>query len=501
MWKRTYIKVCVFLLTLFIASVCMGDGPRRMEGIGDIGDGGATDGTVSHPGEKDEAPGDPDIDESEANTPSPESPDIDESEVNTHSPGKMEAAANKDDGRKGEEGETVESDQRKETGEPKAVNGITDDQAVEPASVPNENGSPEITANIIEPLFVRELTAVESGHNDSNPVWSYSGERIAFERSIGDKKKIIIARADGTIEGKIYYRSAEDKGEMDFFFPGIFEEISYNAGISWSPSGKYFVFMSNGGSGNYDLYLHELAADATVRLTKEERKDGQPHWSAVSDKLVFVSGRTGKADVFLMDIFTRDMKRLTFGDRAYLYPQWSPDGKKIAMIYGSNENHDIYIINDVAHPAETTRAITSWSYDDLRPVWSPDGKKIAFYTNFNSHNDPRVWSIAVVESDGSGPAEGEGLAAKVVAMDVVPDIEKGPAWLPDGGRIIYVKNDRHKYNPIYIVDIDKKTDLQLKTDTKMNHDVTCAANGNIAFRSQVEQWDHIYIAKLSDGND
>ena len=37
--------------------------------------------------------------------------------------------------------------------------------------------------------------------------------------------------------------------------PGIIEETSYNAGLSWSPDEKRLVFMSNGGSGNYDLYL------------------------------------------------------------------------------------------------------------------------------------------------------------------------------------------------------------------------------------------------------
>ena len=46
------------------------------------------------------------------------------------------------------------------------------------------------TVELIEPLFVRPLVKIESGRNDSNPVWFPQSTFIAFERSIGDKKEI-----------------------------------------------------------------------------------------------------------------------------------------------------------------------------------------------------------------------------------------------------------------------------------------------------------------------
>lgn len=348
----------------------------------------------------------------------------------------------------------------------------------------------------IAPLYVRELIGIEAGRNDSNPAWSPTGQMIAFERSKGDKKEILIARLDGTIVEKVYFRLPEEDNEMNFFFPGICEDVSYNAGVSWSPVGDRFVFMSNGGGGNYDLYLRELGNNTTTRLTEHEEKDGQARWSPVADQLLFVSGRRGKADIYLMNLADNATTLMTNGNKSYLYPQWSPDGAKIVMIYGSNENHDIYLIDDVRRPTETCEALTTWTYDDLRPIWSPDGKKIAFYSNYNSENDPKVWCIMVIAADGSSPTEGDGLVANVVATDVIPNIERGPAWMPDSSRIVYIKNDRQAYNPIYLVDIDERIDLPLRTETKMNYDVVCSADGTIAFRSQVEQWDHIYIAKL-----
>jgi Tol biopolymer transport system component len=176
-----------------------------------------------------------------------------------------------------------------------------------------------------------------------------------------------------------------------------------------------------------------------------------------------------------MDLASREVTQLTQGEKTYLYPQWSPDGKKIAMIYGSNENHDVYLIEDINRPTKTLRALTTWPYDDLRPVWSPDGTQIAFYSNNNLENNPKLWSIIVIAADGSNSTEGQDLAQKVIAVNVIPDIERGPAWTSDSKKIVYVKNNEQSYNPIYIANIE---------------------NDVIAFRAQVEQWDHIYIAKL-----
>ncbi len=353
----------------------------------------------------------------------------------------------------------------------------------------------EARPEMIEPLFVRPVSRIESGRNDSNPQWSPAGSFLAFERSIGDKKEIHIVYADGTPVDTIYFQLSAESKDSKFFFPGIYEDVSYNSGIAWSPGGDRFVFMSNGGEGNYDLYLEELGRSA-VRLTDHKEKDGQAHWSPIADRIVFVSGRSGNGDLYLMDLTTRALIRLTRGGSAYLYPQWSPNGRKIAAMHGSNENHDIVVIGDLAKPVESLKVLTRWPHDDLRPTWSPDGKKIAFYSNYSTANDPKTWSLVVISADGSDPAEGEGLAAKVIASDVIPDIESGPAWMPDSARLVYVKNDRQEYNPIYVADVNQRINMPIKTDTKMNHDVACSVDGTIAFRAQVNQWDHIYIMKL-----
>ncbi len=364
-----------------------------------------------------------------------------------------------------------------------------------------ETGRPdaEKKPEAIAPLFVKPLVNIEAGRNDSNPVWSPFGTFIAFERSSADKKEIRITMADGTPVQTLYHVLSSGGSDMKFFFPGVSEETSYNAGIAWSSDECRFVYMSNGGEGNYDIYLQDLGGDAPVRLTDHKEKDGQAHWSPLSDRIVFISGRTGNGDIYVMDLGTQALTRVTRGGNAYLYPRWSPDGRKIVAMHGSNENHDIILINTAAKTVESQmKALTTWPYDDLRPVWSPDGKKVAFYSNYNAAGDPKVWSIIAIAADGSDPTEGEGLVSRVTASDVIPDVEAGPAWMPDSSRIVFVKNDRQEYNPLYIADIVQKTVTPIRTDTKMNHDVAISADGSIAFRAQVNQWDQIFVMKLKN---
>ncbi len=350
----------------------------------------------------------------------------------------------------------------------------------------------------VEPLFVHALTKTETGRNDSNPVWSPTGKLIAFERSKGDKREIVVSQPDGKLLQTIYFQLSGTEStskEVHAFLPGLAEEPSYNSGISWAKDSKRLVFMSNGGEGNYDIYSQMLGG-AVKRLTDHKEKDGLADWSPTSNQVVFVSGRSGKGDIYLLNPDTRSVAQLTWGDKPYLYPRWSPDGKKIAMIYGSTENHDIYVIDDLSKPAKSTRALTSWQYDNLRPIWSPNGKKIAFYTNYNATGEQKKWSLVVVSADGSDGVQGEQLMAQIVATDVVPDVEQGPAWMADSSGLVYVKDDALEFNPIFIVDVASKKSKQLRTETKMNHDIACAPDGLILFRAQQDQWDQIFIAKL-----
>jgi Tol biopolymer transport system component len=391
----------------------------------------------------------------------------------------------------------------------------------------------------LQPVFVRPLFAeIGKGHNDSSPSWAYGGGMLAIERAEESKREIVIVRTDGTVVKNVYYQTEEDDQGLGALLPGLATAVSYNSGITWSKAGDKFVFMSNAGEGNYDLYLGMLDGKGVQRLTTDPQKDGEPDWSPAGGTVVFVSGREGSAHLYLMDVASKKTERISMGDRSCFYPRWSQDGKRIAATCGANENHDIIVFDGLPDmtppppPAKGARpdtsektgapaksadaktsaanlpppkppvehAFTTWRYDDLSPAWSPDGKHIAFYSNYNPEGDPKVWSLLVIEADGSSPTEGDKLAARVVAYNVVPDVALGPAWLPDSKHIAYVHNGKQDYSPIYVVDVNTRKEARLETGTNINHDLAISSDGVLAFRAQVEQWDQIFLVKFPEVN-
>ena len=143
-----------------------------------------------------------------------------------------------------------------------------------------------------------------------------------------------------------------------------------------------------------------------------------------------------------------------------------------------------------------TVQLTSWSFDDLRPTFSADGSAIAFYSSYNPAGEDKVWSIVAAPADGSGPKKGAALAERAFAVNVVKDPEVGPAWLPRGQSLVYARNLKKEFNPIYVVDTATKEELRIETGTRMNHDVVCSSRGVLAFRAQVASWDDIFVAPL-----
>lgn len=356
------------------------------------------------------------------------------------------------------------------------------------------------TGNKVEAVKVKTLSGIAANYNESNPKWSPTGEMIAYERAVGDNKEIVISNINGTVLDRLLLDSEgkrKQKRAEDFFLDEMNDiDASYNANFSWSPDGKRFVFMSNSSKGDYDIFTGGIKT-GLKQITRHKEKDGQPVWSPAGDKIAFVSGRTGKGDIYIYDLNKNTTAQMTFTNKVDLYPNWSPDGNRIAFTSGNDDNHDICVINDIERPKESLKCLTDWFFDDLTPVWSPDNTKIAFYSNYHLSDDAGLWSIVVINADGSDPSKGKGLIERIVASDVIADVEAGPAWSSDSGKIFYVKNAKDEFNPIYAVDMKSKMNHKLDTGTKMNHDITCSKDGILSFRAQAEQWDHIFIALMN----
>lgn len=349
-------------------------------------------------------------------------------------------------------------------------------------------------------LSPRNVTRT-SRSNEANPRFSFDGRYLAFERRDGSAQAIFVTEVveSGTAPVRISSRTdADDASEEDVLLGGEQRDESFNTELSFLPDGSGVVFTGNAGTGVYRLYRGRLDPGERIAepITGRSSEDGHPAVSPNGRWLAYVSARDGVGKLFLRDLETGQERQLTRGSQVDLHPVWSPDSRSLAFTSGSNDNHDVFLVPDVLAPEPTTVPLTVWTFDDLRPTYSPDGEHIAFYSNFSPTGDEEEWSIVVVPADGSGPMKGMELARKVAATNVVKDSAVGPAWLPRGRGLVFARNLKEEWNPIYVVDLDAGREVRIETRTRMNHDLTCSSSGLLAFRAQVGSWDDIFVAPL-----
>jgi Tol biopolymer transport system component len=360
----------------------------------------------------------------------------------------------------------------------------------EPAS-----GPPAVFESPLAPVNVSST----SERNEWNPRFSPDGRYLSFERREGSAQAILIVDTDALETPPVRVSSMKQDGgasvEAAFLGLGASDE-SFNTQLSFFPDGSRFVFTGNEGSGVYRIYQGGLDASAPLVLSSESKEDGHPALSPDGRWLVYVSAREGVGKLYLRDLFTGEERPVTEGGKMDLFPAWSPDGASLAYTSGDNDNHDVFVIRGVTGLTPQTVQLTSWSFDDLRPAFSPDGSYLAFYSSYNPAGEDKVWSIVVVPADGSGPQKGTALAERAFAVNVVKDPEVGPAWLPLGQSLVYARNLKKEFNPIYVVDVATKQERRIETGTRMNHDLVCSRRGVLAFRAQVASWDDIFVAPL-----
>ncbi len=144
----------------------------------------------------------------------------------------------------------------------------------------------------------------------------------------------------------------------------------YNDAVRWeafSPSHGQTVVVR--GSGQFDLWLVDLAAGTEKRLTSHPAADYDPVWSPAGNRVVFVSERTGNGDLYLYDVATGRMIRLTDDVATFdKHPSWSPDGA--ALVFWSNRggiNQPQIWRLDLS--GGEIRNLSQNEFEDWDPVW------------------------------------------------------------------------------------------------------------------------------------
>jgi len=307
---------------------------------------------------------------------------------------------------------------------------------------------------------LRQLT--DGAWNDSAPVWSPDGKRVAF-----------LSNRSGTTQLHVMWTDTRETLQLTRLerAPG---------GVVWSPDGKQIAFTGFVADETPILSVRLPPVPRGAQLARGAVIVDRPSWGADG------SGPTtkGYTQVFSIDAAVGGTPRqITTGNFNHSSPSWSADGKSLYMsgirkpdaeyLRGDSE---IYVVNLAT---EAVTPLTDRDGPDGNPEVSPDGRWIAYsgydQKKFTSH----LSSLYLMDATG---------ARKRLWVGGLPSSPSNVAWAPDGSGVYYSMQEAGEENT-YFAPAD--VGLPPKKVTSGNHMLTnlsVAKNGQTAaVRSSTKQ--------------
>jgi len=228
--------------------------------------------------------------------------------------------------------------------------------------------------------------------DDTAPVISPDGRRIAFVSTRDGNREVYVMNNDGNEQINLTNSPAED------WTP------------TWAPDGLDIAFASFR-DGNWEIYVMDAMGNYQERLTRNTSADYSPAWSPDGRSIAFVSNRDGNLEIYVLDIESGQEKRITKNEATDQTPSWSPDGSQIVWESYRDGNMEIYVASSDGSGAHS---ISQDSLaDDHGATWSPWGRRIAFFTNRDGG-----WDIYTLDVE----------SGERVNITMSPAVEQNPHW-------------------------------------------------------------------------
>ncbi|MDX1393923.1 MAG: S9 family peptidase [Gemmatimonadota bacterium] len=264
----------------------------------------------------------------------------------------------------------------------------------------------------------------------ASPIWSPTGDRIAFTRSDEDGNAQIFVRWMDA-EGAVSQVTRLTESPSD---------------IEWSPDGTRLSFTmrtpaENPTSRNWSI---DLPRPEGAEWTRSPR---------IIERLVYRQDRVGFLEESFEQIFVVSAdggtpRQLTRGDMNHGAPTWEPSGESLLFSALLAEDADYrWAESEIYRIDARTGAIeqvTTRRGPDGRPVPSPDGTMIAYVGRDTTTLDYAESAVYVMDADGSNPR------ALTAEMDRSPG---ALFWAPDGSGI-YFNVSADGYANIHFASLD-----------------------------------------------
>jgi len=307
---------------------------------------------------------------------------------------------------------------------------------------------------------LRQLT--DGAWNDSSPVWSPDGKRIAF-----------LSNRSGSMQLHVMWADTRETLQLTRLerAPG---------GITWSPDGKEIAFTGS---------MPDDTPILSVRLPPTPRGAQLARGAVIVDRPSWGSDGTGATTKAYTHVWVVDAtvggtpRQVTSGNFNHSAPSWAADGKSM-FVSGIRKPDAEYLVGDseVYNVNLSTGAITPLTDrngPDSNPEVSPDGKWIA-YTGYDQQKfTSHLSSLYIMDSSGG---------RKRTWVSKLPSSPADVTWAPDGSGVYYSMQESGEEN-MYFAPVDiGMAPKKLTTGVHMLTSVSFAKNGQAAaVRSSIKQ--------------
>jgi len=251
----------------------------------------------------------------------------------------------------------------------------------------------------------------------SPPMWSPTGDKIAFSLSQPRGALLAVVNIDGTGLNAI----GTGLSDMESILSSVYD-VGWQRWLKWSPDGTKMAFEWEENGKSAYIYVADADGSDLVKLYPDT-SNSDPVWSHDSRKIAF---RT-KSSLMSANVDGTGLTYLSNGTDGTKYGikyrySWSPDDSKLLYVASTKEvdgeeQFGIFVVN--ADGTKRTEIMTGAYFEN--PCWSPDGRKILFALRVGEDCE-----LYTVEADGRNL--------------ILLSKGEGASWSPDGGRIAFMED-------------------------------------------------------------